>query len=91
MVEKGHYVYLLKCNDGTFYVGYSTDLARRVREHNVSPKGAKYTRGRRPVVLAYYVAHESRSEALKHEHVLRKKSRLEKEKLVEAFEGNLDI
>jgi len=86
-----HYVYMLKCSDGTFYMGYSTEIARRVREHNASPKGAKYTRGRRPVVLVYYVECASRSEALKCEHMLKKKSRTEKEKLIEAFEGNLDF
>ena len=86
-----HYVYMLKCNDGTFYVGYATAISRRVREHNESTKGAKYTRGRRPVVLVYYEECESRSEALKYEHVLRKKSRKSKEKLVKEFEGELDL
>jgi len=72
-------------------MGYSTEVARRVREHNTSPKAAKYTRGRRPVKLVYYVACESRSDALKLERTLRKKSRVEKEKLIKGFEGNLDI
>lgn len=81
----GHYVYLLRCSDGTFYTGYATELERRVREHNESPKGAKYTRGRRPVELVYYLSFESRSEALKYEYVLRKKSRGEKEKLILEF------
>ena len=91
MTDGRHYVYMLKCSDGTFYMGYSTELARRVREHNESPKGAKYTRGRRPVELVYYVECESRSDALKCEHTLRKKSRAEKEKLVKMFDGNLDF
>ena len=86
-----HYVYMLKRNDGTFYVGYATEIARRVREHNESPKGAKYTRGRRPVVLAYYEECESRSDALKREYVLRRNSRRLKEKLVNEFEGELDL
>jgi len=91
MTNVRHYVYMLQCSDGTFYVGYSTEIARRVREHNELPKGAKYTRGRRPVALVYYVACETRSEALKYEYVLRRKSRIEKEKLVKEFEGNLDF
>jgi len=91
MADVRHYVYMLECSDGTFYMGYSTEVARRVREHNESPKGAKYTRGRRPVALVYYVECASRSDALKHEHELRKKSRAEKEKLVNEFEGDLDF
>ena len=86
-----HFVYMLQCNDGTFYTGYSTELARRVHEHNTSAKGAKYTRGRRPVKLVYYVACVSRSEALKCEHMLRKKSRLEKVRLMNEFEGEFDF
>lgn len=82
---------MLECRDGTFYMGYSTEVARRVREHNESPKGAKYTRGRRPVKLVYYVECESRSDALKHERMLRKKTRVEKEKLMSEFEKNLDV
>jgi len=86
MINVGHYVYMLQCCDGTFYVGYATEIDRRVREHNESSKGAKYTRGRRPVVLVYCVECESRSEALKYEYVLRKKSRVEKIRLMNEFE-----
>ena len=86
----GHYVYMLRCNDGTFYTGYSTEVTRRVREHNESPRGAKYTRGRRPVELVYYMECESKSDALKQEYSLRKKLRSEKEELAKKFEKNLD-
>ena len=91
MADVRHYVYMLRCGDGTFYMGYATDVARRVREHNGSKKGAKYTRGRRPVELVYYVECESRSDALKCEYVLKKKTRVEKEKLALEFEKNLDF
>ena len=91
MADVRHYVYMLQCSDGTFYMGYSTEVERRVREHNESPKAAKYTRGRRPVKLVYYVECASRSEALKHERKLRKKSRMVKEKLMNEFRGNLDF
>jgi len=37
------YVYLLRCNDGSIYTGITKDLERRVKEHNGSKKGAKYT------------------------------------------------
>ena len=49
-----HTVYILKCSDGTLYTGSTTDLFKRLREHNGRIKnGAKYTRGRRPVKLVY--------------------------------------
>ena len=48
------YVYMLKCSDGSYYTGWTTELERRVEEHNTSDKGAKYTRGRRPCELVYY-------------------------------------
>lgn len=87
MLEKGHYVYMLKCHDGTFYIGYATEIARRVKEHNHSAKGAKYTRGRRPVTLVYYKMFESKSDALKAEYNLKRKTRLEKEEMAINF-GN---
>ena len=90
MEEIGHYVYMLKCNDGTFYIGYAREIKRRLQEHNESVRGAKYTRGRRPVELVYYLACESRSDALKYEYALKQKTRLEKKKLVKEFEKNLD-
>jgi len=46
-------VYILKCSDNTLYTGSTVDLTKRLREHNESKNGAKYTRGRRPVVLVY--------------------------------------
>ena len=84
-----HFVYMLQCADGSFYMGYATDVGRRLREHNESPKAAKYTRGRRPLTLAYYEECESRSDALKRENALRKLTRLQKELLAQEFQ-NLD-
>ena len=46
-------VYILKCSDDTLYTGSTVDLVKRLREHNESKNGAKYTRARRPVVLVY--------------------------------------
>ena len=79
---KQHFVYMLRCKDNTFYFGYTTDLERRIKEHNTSPKGAKYTRGRRPVELVYHVVCETRSEALSMEAQLKKLNRLQKEELL---------
>ena len=77
-----HYVYVLECADGTFYTGYTTDVERRVREHD-DGEGAKYTRGRTPVELVYSEAHDSRSAAMSREYELKQLSRAEKERLVE--------
>lgn len=46
-------VYMVRCKDGSLYTGITTDLHRRLQEHNSSKKGAKYTRSRRPVSLVY--------------------------------------
>ena len=74
-------VYLLKCADGTFYTGVTTNMERRLAEHNEGVKGAKYTKARRPVTVAYQETAASRSEAQKREYVLRHLSRVEKQQL----------
>lgn len=76
-----YYVYLLRCADNTFYTGITTDVERRVTEHNQGKKGARYTRVRRPVTLAYKEQSTNRSEALKREYSLRQLSHEEKSKL----------
>ncbi|MEF8757579.1 MAG: GIY-YIG nuclease family protein [Halobacteriales archaeon] len=82
-----HYVYVLECADGTFYTGYTTDLERRVREHDAG-EGAKYTRGRTPVTVVHVERFESRSAAMTREHEIKSLSRAEKERLVESSTGN---
>lgn len=66
LAEEWH-VYIVECRDGSYYTGITTDIDRRVREHNSSPQGARYTRSRRPVILRYRECAASRSEALKRE------------------------
>jgi putative endonuclease len=75
-------VYILQCSDGTLYCGVTTDLKRRVDEHNSSPLGAKYTSGRRPVKLVYAQDFADRSAASKEENRIKKLSREEKIKLI---------
>ncbi len=77
-----HYVYVLRCADDTLYTGYTTDVDRRVAEHDAG-EGAKYTRGRTPVELVHTEAFETRSAALSREHEVKALSRAEKERLVE--------
>lgn len=76
------YVYILRCADDTLYTGYTNDLAHRVRMHNVG-KGAKYTRSRRPVELAYHESCEDKSSALRREAAIKKLTRAEKLKLID--------
>lgn len=73
-----YFVYILRCSDDTLYTGIATDVLRRVKEHNESPKGAKYTSGRRPVVLIHKEVFATRSEATKREVAIKNLSRGEK-------------
>jgi putative endonuclease len=76
-----YYVYLIKCKDNSYYCGYTTNLKRRVQEHNQSDKGAKYTSGRRPVKLKYSEEFQSLSKALKREYEIKQLTHKEKEAL----------
>jgi putative endonuclease len=79
------FVYILRCADGTLYTGITTDLARRVEEHNAGKSGARYTRSRRPVALAYSEAAANRSDASKREHAIKKLPLAAKMELLERF------
>jgi len=81
--DPGHFVYVLRCRDGTFYTGYTTDVERRVREHDAG-EGAKYTRGRTPVELVHVAAFDSRSAAMSREYELKQYPRDRKERVVAA-------
>lgn len=81
------HVYLLRCADGSLYAGITTDLERRVAEHNTGKTGAKYTRARRPVILVWSQSATDRSLASRAEHALRTLSRREKESLIAAAAG----
>ena len=75
------YCYILECTDGTYYTGWSTDPERRLRQHN-SGTGARYTRSRRPVRLAYVEELPDKKAALKRERAIKALPRLKKQKLV---------
>ncbi len=76
-----HYVYVLRCGDGSLYTGYTVDVARRLSEHRAGT-GAKYTRGRGPLTLVHTEAFESRSAAQQREHAIKQLSKAKKEALV---------
>ena len=77
-----HWVYVVECSDGTFYTGYTTDVTRRVAEHDAGD-GAKYTRGRTPVTLCYTERFDSKSAAMSREYEIKQLRRAEKERLVD--------
>lgn len=76
------YVYILECADKTLYTGITVDLDRRIEEHNLSKKGAKYTRIRRPVKMVYFCIKKNKSEAAKEEYRIKKLSKEKKLELI---------
>ena len=75
-------LYILRCADETFYTGITTDLKRRLIEHNTSNKGAKYTRARRPVQCIFMQDFSDRSSVSRAEHIVKKLSREQKHALI---------
>ncbi len=76
-----NYTYLVKCADGTLYCGWTNHLERRLKAHNAG-KGAKYTKGRRPVSLVYYEIFDTKKEAMRREAEIKRLTRHEKLELV---------
>lgn len=76
-----NYTYLLQCADGSLYCGWTNCLKDRVHAHNTG-KGAKYTRGRRPVKLVYYEEFATRKEAMQREIALKRLTRQQKLSLI---------
>lgn len=85
MSNSEEYVYVIECADGTLYTGYTTDVSRRVAEHNAG-EAAKYTRGRTPVTLRHVETFESRSAAMSREYAIKSLTRAEKERLIRETE-----
>ena len=79
---RGHFVYIVRCVDGTLYTGYARDPRAREAAHNRG-RGAKYTSGRRPVALVYLERYRSKSRALRREIEIKKWSRRKKEALLD--------
>lgn len=75
-------VYIVRCNDDTFYTGVAKDLERRLEQHNHGRSGAKYTRARRPVKLVYHEIAADRSAAQQREYQIRKLSVVQKRQLI---------
>ena len=80
-----YYLYILKCADKTLYTGITTDLKRRIIEHNNGKLGAKYTHSRRPVKLVYSKKFKNRSTASREEARIKELKRVEKSELVRDY------
>lgn len=78
-----NYVYILQCSDDSLYTGYTTDVLRRLSEHQ-SGKAAKYTRGRGPFQLVYVEPCLSRPEALRREIQIKSFTRRQKHQLIDS-------
>jgi predicted GIY-YIG superfamily endonuclease len=81
-----YHVYILRCSDNTYYIGWSENVAKRVKAHN-NGTGAPYTLTRRPVVLVYQEKCESKNAVISRERQIKKWSRAKKEALIS---GNLE-
>lgn len=77
-------VYVLRCSDQTLYTGVTNNIEKRLKAHNSSSAGAKYTKARRPVALVYQEKSLTRGDALRRESVLRKLPRSTKLELIKA-------
>lgn len=87
MVTVAWYVYIVRCADGTLYTGVTTNVIRRVSEHNGHGQaGAKYTKARRPVILAYEESAPNRAVAQQREAALRRMTRTAKLELIAGYQ-----
>ena len=80
-----NYIYILKCTDGSLYTGWTNNLEKRVKAHNLG-KGGKYTRSHRPVELCYYEVFTEKTEAMRRETEIKKMTRAQKLELIRGKE-----
>ena len=81
-----YFVYMVRCADGSLYTGYARDPERRAKAHNTG-RGAKYTARRLPVALVYSESCDTKSDALKREHQVKRLSRRNKDLLISTKPG----
>ena len=78
------YVYIARCSDETLYTGWTTDVEKREKTHNLG-KGAKYTRSRLPIKIVYVEECDSKIEALRREYQVKKMTKSQKENLIRTY------
>lgn len=79
-----NYVYIARCFDETLYTGWTTDVKKREKTHNLG-KGAKYTRSRLPIKIVYVEECDSKIEALRREYQVKKMTKSQKENLIRTY------
>lgn len=82
MADNRWQVYIILGDDGRYYTGITTDVARRWKEHSAGPRGARYFRGRQPQQLCYLEYHPDRSSASRREYAIKQLTRAAKEQLI---------
>jgi putative endonuclease len=73
---------MVRCSDDSLYTGYTTDIEKRIVQHNSEKIGAKYTKARRPVVLVYTENFESKGDAMRREIEIKSFTRSQKLSLI---------
>ena len=91
MAETEYSVYIVRCGDDTYYTGISQDVARRIVEHESSPRGAKYLKGRGPLTLVFSEAVGDRSAASRVDYRVKRLDRIGKEALINGTSTFLDL
>jgi putative endonuclease len=91
MTATTYSVYMVRCADGSLYTGIATDVTRRLSEHQSSTRGAKYLRGRGPLLLVFEEEVGDRSSASRVEHHLKSLAKVDKEALVKGLRSLADI
>ena len=84
MTQTTWMMYVVECSDGTLYTGITTNIRRRILEHNFGMRGAKYTRSRRPVKLKFSMECEDHSDAARKESRFKKLTKAEKIRIINA-------
>lgn len=82
-----NYCYVLQCNDGSYYTGWTNDIGKRYKAHSEG-KGAKYTKGRGPLKLVMVEEYETKEQAMKREYQLKHLTRRQKEKIIDNWQLN---
>ncbi|MGI6008456.1 MAG: GIY-YIG nuclease family protein [Ruminococcus sp.] len=72
-----NYTYMVRCSDGSLYTGWTNNLEKRIRDHNMG-RGARYTKSRLPVTLEYYETYDTKEEAMRREYAIKQMTRVQK-------------
>ena len=84
-MDKTYYVYILECEDGSFYTGISTNPEKRLKEHQGLKSGAKYTKAHKPIGIVYLETQVDRSAASKREYEIKQMTKAQKIELVQSY------